>query len=111
MFGRKTTIAIPDSELALADDDSSVDIVEVLPDWPAHDRARLLTRPVFEPATFGRARLHNDNEGVVRGYLAARWYDRLRQANLSRRTLYDLIFATPMGLNWSSLRCVRPRPG
>ncbi len=42
-----------------------------------------LTRPVFDPATFGRARLHNDNEGVVRGYLAARWFDRLRKANLS----------------------------
>ena len=24
------------------------------------------SRPVFDPATFGRARLHNDNEGVAR---------------------------------------------
>ena len=76
VFG-ENTIAIPDSELALADDDSSVDIVEVLPDCLPMTVPRLLTRPVFDPATFGRARLHNDNEGVVRGYLAARWFDRL----------------------------------
>jgi hypothetical protein len=78
VFGRTTTIAIPDSELVLSNEERSLDLTQVLPDWSPEDRARLLTRPVFDPATFGRVRLHNDNEGVVRGYLAAQWLNRLR---------------------------------
>ena len=67
VFGRKATIAIPDSELLRPDDLQPLDLARVLPDWSADDRLRLLSRPVFDPATFGRARLHNDNEEIVRG--------------------------------------------
>jgi hypothetical protein len=58
----------------------------------------LLSRPVFDPATFGRVRLHNDNEAVVRAYLAARWLKRLRQNNLSRGELFERLFATSYGI-------------
>jgi hypothetical protein len=58
----------------------------------------LLARPVFDPATFGRARLHNDNEGVVSGYLTARWLSRLRAENMPQDALFDLIFATTYGI-------------
>ncbi len=98
VFGQKATIAIPDSEVSLSTDNRPVNLAEVLPDWSPDDRIRLLTRPVFDPATFGRARLHNDNEGVVRGYLTARWLRRLRQANLSRESLFDLLFAETYGV-------------
>jgi hypothetical protein len=94
VFGRKATIAIPDSELLRPDDLQPLDLAQVLPDWSADDRLRLLSRPVFDPATFGRARLHNDNEEIVRGYLAAQWLYRLRKDNLSRHELFDLLFAT-----------------
>jgi len=67
VFGRQTTIAIPDSEVAFSSD-SPLDLADVLPDWSAEDRLLLLSRPVFDPATLGRARFHNDNEGVVRGF-------------------------------------------
>jgi hypothetical protein len=53
VFGRKTTIAIPDSELVFSNEERSLDLAQVLPDWSPVDRARLLTRPVFDPATFG----------------------------------------------------------
>jgi hypothetical protein len=96
VFGRKTTIAIPDSELVLSNEDRPLDLAQVLPAWSPDDRKRLLTRPVFDPGTFGRARLHNDNEGVVRGYLAARWLHRLRQTNLARADLFELLFATTL---------------
>ncbi len=99
VFGRKTTIAIPDSALTLSDDDRPLNLDDVLPDWSAENRTRLLTRPVFDPATFGRARLHNDNEGVVSGYLAARWLSRLRAVNLPRDTLFDLLFAKTYGID------------
>jgi hypothetical protein len=98
VFGRHTTIAIPDTEIVLSSDHSPLDLVDVLPDWGGDNRLRLLNRPVFDPATFGRVRLHNDNEGVVRAYLAARWLHRLRKTNLSRQGLFSLLFADTYGL-------------
>lgn len=98
VFGRKTTIAIPDKDAPIEDARPAVTIDDVLPDWPSQDRLQLLTRPAFDPATFGRARLHNDNEGVVRAYLAARWLHRLRQANLPRRGLHDFLFSQTYGV-------------
>jgi hypothetical protein len=98
VLGRKLTIAIPDSDLLRPDDDRPLDVAQVLPDWTPQDRMRLLTRPVFDPATYGRARLHNDNEGVVRAYLTASWLRRMRNENLSRGELFDLLFAKSYGI-------------
>lgn len=98
VFGRKTTIAIPDSDSLRPEDDGALRVDEVLPDWSPRDRAYLMSRPVFDPATFGRARLHNDNDGVVRGYLAARWLHRLRAKNLSSSELFNLVFASSYGI-------------
>jgi hypothetical protein len=98
VFGRKTTIAIPDSEPALSNEEGAIELAQVMLDWSPEDQRRLLTRPVFDPGTFGRARLHNDNVGVVRGYLAARWLHRLRNSNLSHRDLFELLFATTYGI-------------
>ena len=97
VFGRKTTIAIPDSELVLSNEERPLDLAQVLPEWSAAERMRLLSRPV-DPATFGRVLLHNDNQGVVRAYLAARWLWRLRQNNLSRSELFERLFATSYGI-------------
>jgi hypothetical protein len=99
VLGRKETIAIPDNDLLRPEDDRPLDLAQVLPDWTPQDRMRLLTRPVFDPATFGRARLHNDNEGVVRAYLTARWLGRLRAGNLARGELFDLLFAKSYGID------------
>ncbi len=93
VFGRAATLRIPDSEIELSGAHRGFDIAEILPEWNGTNRARLLARPVFDPATFGRTRLHNDNEGVVRAYLAARWLQRLRRANLPRTVLLNLLFA------------------
>lgn len=93
VFGRQTTIAIPDKDAPVEDARAAVKIEDVLPDWSNEDRLQLLTRPAFDAATFGRARLHNDNEGVVRAYLTAHWLRRLRQSNLSQRRLHDLLFS------------------
>ena len=98
VLGRKNTIAIPDDEIVLIGQDPPLDLAQVLPDWSTEDRTLLLARPIFDPATFGRVRLHNDNEGVVRGYLAARWLKRLRDDNLSIRQLFALLFAEPYGV-------------
>ncbi len=96
---RVRTITIPDPTVTLLDEAASLDLGDVLPDWPENDRPRLLSRPVFDPATFGRARLHNDNEGVVSAFLTARWIQRLRAANLPLQTVFDLLFADTYGLS------------
>lgn len=98
VFGRQKTIAIPDKDMPIEDARPAVTIDDVLPDWPSEDRLQLLTRPAFDPATFGRARLHNDNEGVVRAHLAARWLHRMRLANLPRRHLHDFLFSRTYGV-------------
>jgi hypothetical protein len=98
VLSRTPTIAIPDATLSLPDATAPLDLADVLSDWSAEDRARLLTRPVFDPATFGRARLHNDNQNVVSAFLAARWLHRLRAANLSQEDLFDLLFAKSYGI-------------
>src|SRR5204863_1904917 len=87
-----------DAELSLSDTTNVLDIADVLPDWSSQDREQLLTRAVFDPATFGRARIHNDNQGVVRSYLVARWLHRLRKSNLSQQGLLDLLFAETYGI-------------
>jgi hypothetical protein len=100
IFERKATILVPDAEVSLAGTAaSSIKIAEVLTDWSPEDQARLFTRAVFDPATFGRARFHNDNEGVVRSYLTARWLLRLRQSNLSQQGLSDLLFGEVYDIN------------
>ena len=96
VFGRTDKIAIPDPSI-MGEEQSALDLAKILPDWSPEHRRRLLTRPVFDPATFGRARLHNDNTGEVRAYLAARWLKRRREENCSVSDLLDLLFADSYG--------------
>jgi hypothetical protein len=98
VFGRKSTIPIPDSKLEFPKD-SPLDLADILPDWSPGDRSKLLTRPIFDPATLERARFHNDNEGTVRSYLTARWLMGLRAENLTTGTLFEMLFARSYGLD------------
>ncbi len=98
VFGRVDKIAIPDNELDLASSEATLKLEDVLPDYSGIERSELINRPVFDPATFGRTRLHNDNLGVVRSYLAARWLVRLRGANLAVRDLFGLLFGESYGV-------------
>ena len=99
VFGRMDKITIPDSTLDSGTPKAEFDLSEILPDWPEERRLRLLTRPVFDPATFGRVRLHNDNTGEVRAYLAAQWLRARRSTNCSVRALKDMLFQTVYGLD------------
>ena len=103
LFCGKDSLSVPTSELDLAPAERSVPIEQVLPDWPDTDRLLLLGRSVFDPATLGRAQLHNDNEGTMRCYLAARWLNRLLEQNCPIQTVRDILFADLYGY-----RLVRP---
>lgn len=98
VFGRRDKLSIPDSEISFAPS-ADFDLAHVLPDWSAEHRGRLLMRPVFDPGTFGRVRLHNDNLGEVRSYLAARWLKRRRDQSCSLQALLDLLFADSYGVS------------
>lgn len=91
-------IAIPDGGLDFKGGPSALDLAEILPDWSGEDRARLMSRAVFDPASAGMARLHNDNKGAVRSFLAARWLKRLMDAGCSKIVVIDLLFADTYGL-------------
>ena len=97
-FGRANTVTTPSQQVATVAPASALDLSNVLPDWSREHCLRLLMRPAFDLATLGRVRLHNDNEGVVRGYLAARWLKRLRNANCPYSIVRDLLFADVYGL-------------
>jgi hypothetical protein len=97
VFGRRPTIAIPDREPAWRCD-SSLDLTDILPDWPGEDRTLLLTRPIFDPATLGRVRFHNDNDGTVRSFLTARWLIRLRRQTSRLQAYSGCCLRIPTGL-------------
>lgn len=96
VFGRVARLEIPDTEVS-PEASSGLKLREVLSDWPADQLPKFLTRPVFEPASLGHVRLHNDNEGVVRSFLAARWLKKRLEANASKSRIFDLLFGEADG--------------
>lgn len=99
VLGHTRAIDIPDMDAHASDSTGALDVRSVLHDWSASDLVALLNRAVFEPESYGRTRLHNDNQGVVRSYLTSRWLLRLRRANLPARRLNGLLFASIYGID------------
>nr|WP_281124947.1 hypothetical protein [Sphingomonas sp. AR_OL41] len=99
----KDTVRVPAAGLDMTPPEKSVPLDAILPEWPDAHRLRLLGRPVFDPATLGRARLHSDNKGTLRCYLTARWHARMLDAGCPLQTVHDLLFVDLYGY-----RLVRP---
>ncbi|AMP05800.1 hypothetical protein CPter91_3474 [Collimonas pratensis] len=95
---RLNTIEVPDGGKDIGEDTNVLDLAEILSDLSSLDRTLLITRAVFDPANAGFVRFHNDNEGNVRAYLAARWLKRLRSINCPRSVIRELLFATNYGI-------------
>jgi hypothetical protein len=103
VFGRLDKITVEDSGLSMSVVSDALRLDEVLPDWAPAARRQLLTRAVFDPATYGCVRLHNDNDGTVRAFLAARWLRRLRDREGSVRAQLGRLFTETYGY-----RLIRP---
>lgn len=97
LFCGKDSLRVPAAGIAFDASDKTVPIEALLPDWSDSDRLLLLGRPVFDPATLGRAQLHNDNEGTLRCYLASRWLNRLLDNGCPLQVITDLLFADLYG--------------
>lgn len=92
---RSFAFALPGDTVNAQGDADAIDPRSVLPDWSDDEIHQLLTRPMFDEATYGRVRIHHRS---VQEYLAAQWLLGLLQAGMPRRRLDDLLFPnTPTG--------------
>lgn len=93
----KDALRVPTESFSTTTADHALPLDRLLPDWQSDAIMRLLGRPVFDPATLGRVRLHNDNEGTVRSYFTGRWLAGRLAANCPPQQIDDLLFADLYG--------------
>lgn len=92
------SILIPDEGREFGGVKEALKLSDALTDWSSSEHTLFINRPVFDPARAGLVRLHNDNEGVVRSYLTAKWIKRLSEANCPLRAVLDLLVANQYGV-------------
>lgn len=92
---RKRTISIPDRSAGNRNVEDALDPATVLPDWTHEQRASLLRRALFDPATYERVRFHHRS---VQEYLAACRLRYLRDdKGMSISALFRLLLAERYG--------------
>lgn len=99
VFGRRRDILVPDSDRTPGDNVAAASLTYVLPDLTQREHLELINSAIFVPAEPGLARLHNDSEGAVRSYLAARWLHNLGANNCPWSQRSELLFATIYGID------------
>lgn len=97
VLGRKRDVEIDDSGSGGIPSDG-LRLGEALSDVAPALQKELLNAAIFIPASAGLARLQNDNDGVVRSYLAARWLRRMLKQNCPWSAARDLLFAQTYGV-------------
>ena len=98
VFGRTQQLIIPDSGVNLKELPNGYKLKDILPDWSDANQKTLMRRAVFDPATFGKLQFHNDNNGTICSYLAAKWLSRMKENNCSTKTILNLFFVEQYGL-------------
>ena len=86
---RTRTLRSPDQTLDAARAEGVLDPATILTEWSLEERQTLLRRALFDPATYGRVRFHHRS---VQEYLAARHLWKLRQAGMSIKSIFRLLF-------------------
>ena len=92
---RTRTLQSPEESHARRADGGAMDPADVLPDWTEARRQTLLRRALFDPATFGRIRFHHRS---VQEYLAACRLVEYRNAGMSTKAVFRLLFAEKYGI-------------
>ncbi len=90
VFCKNFNFCVPDdSHLA---ESSAIDSAACLPaDWLPKESQSLLTRPLFDSASYGRIRFHHRRSAE---YLASRWLTNLMEEGCSTPILEDILFTT-----------------
>lgn len=100
---QQTKILVPDHTIP----SEGISIQSVLDDWSAAECSALLSRPIFEPKTYGFVRFdHRDSKE----FLAAKWFLDLMQSGQSRMRVEQLFFKDQYGIKVvvPSLRPILP---
>jgi hypothetical protein len=94
---RTRTIRAPEELFGSEGPEGVLDPAAILSDWTPQQRQALLSRALFDPATYGRVRFHHR---TVQEYLAAKRLLALRQASpgMSTKSLSRLLFAERYGM-------------
>lgn len=90
---KKRTIRSPEQSTETPNP-ASLDASEILTGWTEAEVKALLRRPIFDPATYGRVRFHHRS---IQEYLTAGRLSRLKEQNLTKRQLNNLLFADTYG--------------
>ena len=90
-FMRRNSIVLPDQPVDPVRAAASIKAKDVLPGWDGRDIHALLTRALFDEATYGRVRFHHRS---IQDYLTARWFYHLLESGKPRRAIEGLLFAT-----------------
>jgi hypothetical protein len=95
---RTRTIRAPEEAFDFEWTEGVLDPATILSDWTPQQRQALLSRALFDPATYGRVRFHHRS---VQEYLAAKRLWALRQASrgMSAKSLRRLLFAERYGMH------------
>ena len=91
---RTRTIRAPEQAPNIHSAEGILDAANILTDWTEAERQALLRRALFDPATYGRIRLHHRS---IQEYLAACRLRRLRDDGMSTNALFRLLFAERFG--------------
>ncbi|MCW2573544.1 MAG: uncharacterized protein JWO88_3602 [Frankiales bacterium] len=92
---RTRTIRVPEQSILVQCADGALDAAAILGDWDHVQRRALLSRAIFDPATYGRVRFHHPS---VQEYLAAWRLRRLREKGISTKALFRFLFAERYGV-------------
>lgn len=93
-FTKTGSILLPDSSAAPERQRNAICPGGILTDWGAREIQALLTRPIFDEATYGRVRFHHRS---VREYLTAKWLLNLLHNGRNRRSVEGLLFTERYG--------------
>lgn len=103
-LGKSVTLRVPsqDADPTLAR--NALDPADILPDWTAKERATLMRRGVFAPATYGRVRFHHRS---TQEYLTAQWLRGMLARGCPLSQVTGLLFADPHGVR-TAVPSMRP---
>jgi len=94
LFCKSMVILLPDSDVKSGESESAIEPDIILPTWTPREIQALLTRPIFDEATYGRVRFHHR---AIAEYLSARWLQSRLLAGCSKKSIQQILFRETHG--------------
>lgn len=87
-------ILVPDSRNLTMQNHNDIIVGRVLDNWTPREIDELLSRPIFDEASYGRIRFHSR---TVQEYLAGKWLKMRLENGYRRRSIRELLFRANYG--------------